>query len=48
VGAAVIFGEDYLKLLGQIGNFTKEVTGVNVIDAYFGQKTSLQRKQKDG
>jgi len=30
------FEEDYLKLLGRIGNFTKEVTGVSIIDAYFG------------
>jgi hypothetical protein len=34
----MIFGEDYLKLLGQIGNFTKEVTGVSIVDAYFGPK----------
>lgn len=34
----MIFGEDYLKLLGQIGNFTKEVTGVSIVDAYFGPR----------
>jgi len=32
------FEEDYLKLLGHIGNFTKEVTGVSIVDAYFGPK----------
>jgi len=40
----MIFGEDYLKLLGQIGNFTKEVTGVNVIDAYFGPEDLSPQK----
>lgn len=42
----MIFGEDYLKLLGQIGNFTKEVTGVSVIDAYFGPKNLSPEKAK--
>jgi hypothetical protein len=42
----MIFGEDYLKLLGQIGNFTKEVTGVSVIDAYFGPKNLSPEKTK--
>ena len=40
------FGEDYLKLLAQIGNFTKEVTGVNVIDAYFGPENLSSEKVK--
>jgi len=30
------FEVDYLKLLRRIGNFTKEVSGVSIIDAYFG------------
>jgi hypothetical protein len=46
LGAAMTFGEDHLKLLGQIGNFTKEVTGVNVIDAYFGPENLSSEKVK--
>jgi len=42
----MVIGEDYLKLLGQIGNFTKEVTGVSVIDAYFGPKDLSPEKAK--
>jgi len=42
----MVIGEDYLKLLGQIGNFTKEVTGVSVIDAYFGPKNLSPEKAK--
>ena len=42
----MIFGEDYLKLLGQIGNFTKEVTGVNIVDAYFGPRNLSPEKAK--
>jgi len=41
------FEEDYLKLMGQIGNFTKEVTGVSVVDAYFGPKNLSPEKTKD-
>jgi hypothetical protein len=40
------FGEDYLKLLGQIGNFTKEVTEVSIIDAYFGPENLSPEKAK--
>ena len=40
------FGEDYLRLLGQIGNFTKEVTGVSIIDAYFGPENLSPEKAK--
>ena len=40
------FEEDYLELLGQIGNFTKEVTGVSIIDAYFGPKNLSPEKAK--
>jgi hypothetical protein len=42
----VVFGEDYLKLLGQIGNFTREVTGVSIVDAYFGPKSLSPEKAK--
>ena len=42
----MIFGEDYLKLLGQISNFTKEVTGVSIIDAYFGPENLSPQKAK--
>jgi hypothetical protein len=42
----MIFGEDYLALLGQIDNFTEEVTGVSVIDAYFGPKNLSPEKAK--
>jgi len=40
------FGEDYLKLLRQVGNFTKEVTGVSIVDAYFGPKDLSPEKAK--
>jgi len=40
------FGENYLELLGQIGNFTKEVTGVSIVDAYFGPKNLSPEKAK--
>jgi hypothetical protein len=40
------FEEDYLKLTGQIGNFTKEVTGINLVDAYFGPKNLSPEKAK--
>jgi len=36
--------EDYLKLLIQIGNFTKEVTGISIVDAYFGPRKFLPEK----
>jgi hypothetical protein len=38
------FGEDYLKIVGQIGNFTKEITGMSIIDSYFGPENLLQEK----
>ena len=28
--------EDYLKLIVQVGNFTKKTTGTSIVDAYFG------------
>jgi len=40
------FGEDYLELLGQVGNFTKKVTGVSIVDAYFGPKNLSPEKAK--
>jgi hypothetical protein len=40
------FDEDYLKLLGQVGNFTKDVTGVSIIDAYFGPENLSQVKAR--
>jgi len=40
------FGEDYLKLVGNIGNFSKEVTGVSLIDAYFGPENLSPTKAK--
>jgi len=40
------FGEDYLKLVGDIGNFAKEVTGVSLIDAYFGPEDLSPAKAK--
>jgi hypothetical protein len=39
-------GEDYLKLVVQIGNFTKGVTGVSIVDAYFGPKDLSPGKVK--
>ncbi len=33
------FEENYLKLLGQIGDFTEAVAGVSIIDAYFGPES---------
>ncbi len=40
------FEEDYLRLLGQIGTFTKEVTGVSIIDAYFGPENLSPEKAR--
>jgi len=40
------FGEDYLNLLVQIGNFTKEVTGISIVDAYFGPRKFSPEKVK--
>jgi len=40
------FEEDYLKLVGQIGNFTQEVAEVNIIDAYFGPENLSPTKAK--
>jgi hypothetical protein len=40
------FGEDYLKLLVQVGNFTKEVTGISIVDAYFGPRKFSPEKVK--
>ncbi len=40
------FGEDYIKLVGQIGNLTKEVTGTSIVDAYFGPKDLSPDKAK--
>jgi len=39
-------GEDYLKLLVQIGNFTKEATGISIVDAYFGPKSLSPERVK--
>ena len=38
------FGEDYLKIVGQIGNFTKEITVMSIIDSYFGPENLSQEK----
>jgi hypothetical protein len=38
--------EDYLKLFVQIGNFTKEVTGISIVDAYFGPRKFLPEKMQ--
>jgi hypothetical protein len=38
------FGEDYLKIVGQIGNFTKEITGMSIIDSHFGPENLSQEK----
>jgi len=40
------FGEDFIKLVGQIGNLTKEVTGTSIVDAYFGPKDLSPDKAK--
>jgi len=40
------FEEDYLRLLGEINNFTKKVTGVAIIDAYFGPERFSPDKTK--
>ncbi len=39
-------GEDYLKLLVHIGNFTKEATGISIVDAYFGPKNLSPERVK--
>jgi hypothetical protein len=38
--------EDYLKLLIQIGNFTKGVTGISIVDAYFGPREFSPEKMR--
>jgi len=38
--------EDYLRLFIHIGNFTKEATGISIVDAYFGPKKFLPGKMK--
>jgi len=38
--------EDYLKLLVQIGNFTKKATGISIVDAYFGPRKFSPEKVK--
>lgn len=40
------FEEDYLRTIAQIGNFTKQITGINIIDAYFGPKNLAPEKIK--
>ncbi len=40
----------FVKLCGEVGNFTKRLTGVSVVDAYFGPKElspTLQSHDKD-
>jgi hypothetical protein len=39
-------GEDYVKIAVGIGDFSKEVTGVSVVDSYFGPKSLLRKKAK--
>jgi len=38
------FEEDYLRLLREINDFTRKVTGVPIIDAYFGPERFSQDK----
>ena len=40
------FEKDYLKLLGHIGTFTRNVTGTSVVDAYFGPENLLQTRSR--
>jgi hypothetical protein len=40
------FAEDYLETIAQIGNFTKQTTGVSIIDAYFGPEDLAPQKVK--
>jgi len=40
------FEEEYLKLMAQIGSFTEEITGVNIVDAYFGPENLAPKKVK--
>ena len=40
------FEEDYLKTIAQIGNFTKQATGISIIDAYFGPRNLAPEKIK--
>jgi hypothetical protein len=43
--------EKYVRLCGEIGNFTKSITGVSIVDAYFGPKNltpDSQRKDTTG
>lgn len=46
MGFAMTFEQDYLRLLGQVSNFTKEVTGVSIVDAYFGPENLSPDKTK--
>lgn len=39
MGFKMTFEQDYLELLGQINHLTKEVTGVGIVDAYFGPRS---------
>jgi len=41
------FEKDYLKLLGHIGIFTRNVTGTSVVDAYFGPENLSPDKIKE-
>jgi len=40
------FGEEYLRLLGEINDLTGEVTGVTIVDAYFGPENLSPEKTK--
>jgi hypothetical protein len=40
------FGEAYLKTIAQIGNFTKQITGMSIIDAYFGPEKLTPERVK--
>lgn len=40
--------EDYVRVCGEIGNFTERITGVSIVDAYFGPaELAPSRQSKD-
>ena len=38
--------ENYIRLCGEVGNYAKKVTGVSIVDAYFGPIDLSPEKQK--
>ena len=38
--------EKYIQLCGEVGNYTEKITGVSIVDAYFGPTELSPEKQK--